>query len=80
MEVQTKLVVHYLRIQKTDSEWSLASAYVLHLYKLYRLHILEENFRRFKSMGISESSEVCYCQHQKRVLVLVDFQDKANTV
>ena len=31
-------------------------------------------------LELLEGSEICYCQYWKRVLVLVDFQDKLSIV
>ncbi len=61
-------------------EQPLASAYMLYLYKLYRSYIFERGLGRLKGLETLEGSKIYHCQHQKRVLVLVDFQDKTNTV
>ena len=35
---------------------------------------------KLRELGTLEGNEVCCCQHQKRVSVLANFQDKANIV
>ena len=53
-----------------DLEWPLAC--ILQLIKVYELHILEENLGNLEFLEYWKVVRCC-CQHQKRVLVLVDF-------
>ena len=50
LKVQNKLVMYYLRIWKTVLEQPSASAYMLHYYKLYWLHILEEDLEELRGL------------------------------
>ena len=54
-----KLVLHYLRTWKTKSEQSLASAYMLHLYKLYWLYILEGDLINSSGLELLEGGKIC---------------------
>ena len=50
LEVQNKLVIHYLRIWKTELKQPSALAYILHCYKSYWLYILEENLEELRGL------------------------------
>ena len=61
-----KLVSYTLSKNAEDrSEQSSASAYVLHLYKSYRLYILGSELGDSVGRKPPEGSEVYYCYHQK---------------
>jgi len=53
---------------------------MLHLHKLYKPYISEENLGELGVLEVLESTKVYHYQYQKKMSVLVNFQDKANIV
>jgi len=56
------------------------SLYAIYLYKSHRSHIFERKLGKLRSLGTLEDGEMYHHQYWKKVLVLVDFQNKANIV
>jgi len=72
-----KLFIYYLRTQKTEIRTIFSFSLCAVLLQVALVTYFRRVLGELRELRLLEDSEMCYCQYQKLVLVLVNSQDKA---